>query len=164
MSEDLYWLIERSWLGIFNNAVIKAYPSTATLQEFSVWNKDSKCIGRCDYLFRWENGGKKYDVITEVKQYESDGKWKYSQSEAFYQKIIEQARNYYEVESSHYPNEVLFLGLIFEWIGNDTQLKSLKPLLSSYPKTEDPFTDFIQLIHTERAGVVVYGNVEPLTK
>src|SRR5688572_10509304 len=48
-SDDVFTVIERTWLGLFNNAIIRAFPKSVTMQEFNVWD-ERKAIGRCDFL------------------------------------------------------------------------------------------------------------------
>lgn len=50
-SHSVFALIERAWVGVLNNAIIRAFPKDAiTLQEFAVYDKEIKIIGRSDML------------------------------------------------------------------------------------------------------------------
>ena len=63
---DVFTLIERSYVGLFNNAVIRSFPLDATLQEFSVHLGGRKYI-RCDYLVKHWDGKNSIDILFEAK-------------------------------------------------------------------------------------------------
>jgi hypothetical protein len=46
-THNVFALIERAWVGTLNNAIIRAFPEDAvTLQEFAVYDKNKKIVGR----------------------------------------------------------------------------------------------------------------------
>jgi hypothetical protein len=52
---EIFDLNERSWVGVLNNAISRAYPdSSVTLQEYGVYNKSS-FVGRADILVFWKD-------------------------------------------------------------------------------------------------------------
>lgn len=60
--DNLFKIIERTWLGIFNNALIRTNPEITTLQEFAAYN-DNGLYGRCDLLFRYADREKLFDFL-----------------------------------------------------------------------------------------------------
>ena len=61
--EDVFGLNEQAWVGVLNNAIVKAFSDSAnTLQEFTVYNTVNKekseirtFHGRSDLLVQWKN-------------------------------------------------------------------------------------------------------------
>src|SRR5687768_15938812 len=53
-TEEVFSLIERSYIGLFNNALVKSFPSDSVLQEYSVRQENGIYV-RGDYLVRHEN-------------------------------------------------------------------------------------------------------------
>lgn len=92
-ADNIFRIIERTWVGVLNNALIRVDPEITTLQEHSVWS-DEKNIGRCDLLFRHCYNGKKDDFFTEAKVWEFTNNWGIPTQTDFYNKILCQAYNY----------------------------------------------------------------------
>jgi len=67
----VFALNERAWLGVFNNAIVKAFPTTSvTLQEYGVYSPIN-FVGKADFLVHWtDNNGKVFYFLFEAKQYE----------------------------------------------------------------------------------------------
>ena len=68
--DKIFSSIERTWVGIFNNALIKSDDSVTTLQEFAVWS-NVRQEGRCDMLFEWNT----CHFIVEAKSEEFKPNW-----------------------------------------------------------------------------------------
>jgi len=84
--------IERQWVEIFNNAVIKSFKfdEVTTLQEYSVPLAE-KLYGRADYLVRL----KKIDMLFEAKMYEEKGAvCNEDKMEEEYFRVLQQAAKY----------------------------------------------------------------------
>ena len=160
---DVFSLIERSYIGLWNNAIVKLYSNGATtLQEFSVWNSKNKVVGRADLLvkLKLEVGGVYF--LFEGKQREFDGK-KYSDEEieAFFRVFEQQAIKYYDAEKDSYEEKVYIVPLVFEWIRNQHRLKQV---LNFPENVDDGQTDFYMVIHSgpdksDSSGLMVYGKV-----
>lgn len=157
--EQVFNNIERSWVGIFDNAVRYTYADkVATLQEFSVALSD-KCYGRADYFVRLieENT----DLLFEAKQYEDLGGNNYTGMNDWYSKILKKADGYYQSEqhSYKYYDDTYLVALIFGWIRKENVLKNAMAemeylLAGNKPKDN---ADFAALFSSGGHGVWVYG-------
>ena len=74
--EDVFGLNEQAWVGVLNNAIVKAFSDSAdTLQEFTVYNTVNNekseirtFHGRADLLVLWKNSkGVKVYLLFEAK-------------------------------------------------------------------------------------------------
>lgn len=154
--DDLFRVIERTWLGLFNNAMLRCFPGIGTLQEFMVWGEDHKAKGRCDLLFNWQS----YDILVEAKCYEFKNDWHKCDSKKFYSEIIAKIKEvYYEHEKNYYSRPVLGMALVFEWIRTPKRLQAAIQIADKWPDKKDEETDFLALFSTASAGVIVYGKV-----
>jgi hypothetical protein len=157
--KDVFSMIEQTWVGLLNDAIKRIDINIPTMQEFSVW-ENNKGIGRCDYLFRWTNKkNATYDIITEVKQFECVGNWKYEHSKEFYSKIEKQARKYYQAEKHNYQQEVLTMTIAFEWIRYEGHMEKMLKTLDEFDGSIDEHTHFIKLIGHGNKGIIIYGNI-----
>lgn len=149
--------IERQWVGIFNNAVIKSYKfdEVTTLQEYSVPLAE-KQYGRADYLVRLDN----IDMLFEAKMCEEKGTvCSDEMMEADYLKVIQQATKYLKFnERGSYKEELYLIAIYFGWIRNEGVLEKVKRVMDAGKSTTDK-TDFCTLFCNESSGVWVYGRV-----
>lgn len=155
--------IERSWLGIFDNAVRRAYPDdAATLQEFSVALGD-KCYGRSDYFVRLKK--ESMDLLFEAKHYEDLGGNNYAGMNDWYSQILKKADGYYQSELSSYKyhDNTYLIALIFGWIRKEQVLKvamaEMERLFAG--NTPKDNADFAALFSGSGQG---YGFMEKLGK
>jgi hypothetical protein len=158
-SQNIFRLIERTWIGILNNCVVKNFPNSSTLQEFSVWNSEGS-IGRCDLLFSIPLNNKRHDFIVEGKLYEFTNNWKTETAKFFYNSILLQANCYYEAEKKYYDSynsEVRLMAYVIEWIRTPDRLNNAKRIMDSWDDFTDRETDFLALYNSEKAGAFVYG-------
>ena len=160
-ADNIFRIIERTWVGVLNNALTMVDPEIATLQEFSVWS-DERNIGRCDLSFRHYHEGEKDDFVTEAKVWECTNNWETPTPPEFYRGILGQAYNYYSTEKKYYDDyrsNVWLFAFVIEWIRNKTMLDAAKEIMSKWDPEKDPDTDFLTLyIGTER-GAFVYGKI-----
>ena len=153
--EEVFALIERSYVGLFNNAVVKSFPNDSSLQEFSV-HLGGRNYVRGDYLVKHWEGDRSLSILFEAKQRQHDGR-KYSMSEtkAFLDPFIEQGKKYYNAEPQYYRDETYISSLVFEWVRYSEHLKNVL----SWSDDDDGITDFYCLYHTNTVGLMVYGNL-----
>lgn len=159
--DNVFRNIERTWVGIFNNALLRVNPGIATLQEFSVWSSE-KNIGRCDLLFRHSHDGKKDDFVTEAKVWEFTDNWKYPTPREFYSGILGQAYIYYNTERKYYDSyktDVWLLAFLAEWIRDKEKLEKAKNIMNDWKQETDHETDFLSLYMGECRGAFVYGKI-----
>ena len=164
-SEEPEWvfaLIERTFVGIWNNALIKTFPSLPVIQEFSVWGDDNKNKGRCDYFVKYKKDGKKFNLVFEAKQYEADGA-DYGPADTikFYKKINDKAFKYFDTERKYYKGyggDTFLVSIVFEWIRKEDRLKKA----FEWNNKDDGLTDFYQVFYLENSehGLMVYGHVQ----
>jgi len=157
--DDIFTIIERTWIGLFNNAILRAFPNTATMQEFSVWS-ETKAVGRCDLLFNYRYNGKEYDVISEAKSYEFTDDWNKTDSLQFYKPILEQAEKYHLLERKYYTRPVVLMIIVFEWIRDTTKLERATSIMKKWTAQSDSETDFVALYTGESRGLFVYGKTK----
>ena len=156
--DDLFTIIERTWVGILNNSLIRTDHETVTLQEFRVSNGE-KIVGRCDLLFRMNMEQKNIDSIVETKCYEFKDNWKSCNFEAFYDKILTQNYNYYNAEINYYQPDIYFMVIVFEWIRSADKLEKAKNMMDEWDQNTEPTTDFLTLYMATNRGVFVYGKI-----
>lgn len=119
LDEKLFALNERAWVGTFNNAIIRAFPGTVTLQEFGVYDNESKYKGRVDLLVIWTNPeGKKFTLLFEAKQCELRFKPQITRDSVdYFNSVRDQAESYIKVKSEYYKDQATFIiPIIFGWI------------------------------------------------
>lgn len=155
--DNLFSVIERTWVGIFNNALVRN-SDIAVMQEFSVWS-DEKNIGRCDLLFRFNDGNEEIDIVAEAKCYEFFNNWDKFNNAEFYKRILDQAYRYYKEERNYYEKKVKLMAIVFEWIRNNDRLEAAKKLMDEFQHRNDPETDFLSLYYGNSRGVFVYGKI-----
>lgn len=153
--DNVFKIIERTWVGIFQSALLKTDPNIISMQEFNILNGE-RVFGRCDLLFEWNNGARN-QIITEAKSYEFINDWGESLSDSFFNRILNQAYGYYESEREYYTQNTYLLALVFEWIRDTNRLEQAKKLMDNWSLNVNP--DFISLIAGERRGVFVYGKI-----
>jgi hypothetical protein len=156
-AEHLFALNERTWVGILNNAILKAFPNdeVSTLQEFGVYHEENKNhIGRADYLVCWED---KY-LLFEAKQYEETSiatNANKVEMKAMYEREKGQAEKYYNAEKIYYGDKkVYIIPIYFGWMRKEGLVQMGKDY-----KIDDDETDFCALYYEGNNGVWVYGKV-----
>ncbi len=153
---EVFALIERSFVGLFNNSVVRNFPIDAVLQEYSI-DCGNKKYKRADYLVKHFYRGEELNILFEAKQRAYDGK-SYSENEIkeFLKPFIEQAKSYYEVEKQYIKGQTWVASLVFEWV----RYPELVEKVHKYDEEEDDgVTDFYCFFHTEQSGLMVYGNL-----
>jgi len=156
----VFALIERAWVGVLNNAIIKAFPEdSVTLQEFGVYGEDGKLFGRSDLLVRWTNKNEEeIYLLFEAKCYEE-----LKESELlidfhhYFEPILRQAKEYYEAEKEFYRNKKVYLiPISFGWIRKKGMIETAKKYFEKIDKV-DTTTDFCRLYYEGDEGMWVYG-------
>ncbi len=161
---DVFALIERSYVGLLNNVIIKKYPKAVTLQEFTVYKKDSnagkdKLEGRADLLVDVVINNTPIRLLFEAKAYTAARKQpKKGEMQAYYQRVRSQAMSYYEAEKEYYNTLPYIVTINFDWIRDTKLLVDLK----KNEFVDDGCTDFYYIYHTDMAGLMVYGSVTKL--
>jgi hypothetical protein len=159
--DNLFRIIERTWVGILNNSLLLENPSITTLQEFSVWSSERN-IGRCDLLFRYEHEGQKSDFVTEAKLYEFTDNWKNDTAKGFYLGILNRAYDYYSTEKKYYDtyeSDIWLMAFVAEWIRGKERLTRAETIMSEWNENTDSETDFLTLYQGELSGAFVYGKL-----
>jgi len=152
---DVFALIERSYVGLFNNAIIRGFPNSATLQEFSVYNKN-KSSGRADLLVTHALANNEFiNLLFEAKvgvatvnDYSADYR------KIYYEKLYNQAYKYFLVEKEFYTGESYIITISFDWIRHDYILTEILK-----DRFIDTVSDFFFVYYTNEAGLSVYGNL-----
>lgn len=158
--DNLFRIIERSWVGIFNNALLKVDSSITTLQEFSVWDTE-RSIGRCDLLFAFEKDGRRADFIAEAKLSEFKANWKKEGVKGFYLSRLKQAFDYFEPEKKYYESyksDVWLMVIIVEWM-REKMVPVADSIMQSWKEDDDPECDFLTFYDGGSSGAFLYGKV-----
>ena len=158
---DVFALIERSYIGLYNNAVIRSFPEDTTLQEFTVYQKEEnddreRHKGRADLFIVHKIGKGFINLLFEAKAYQAE--WKEDTPEemkCYYRKLHDQAISYYNAEKEFYEGVTYIITINFDWIRSQHLLKEViqKEFI------DDGCTDFYYIYHTKEAGLMVYGSV-----
>lgn len=160
-SHYIFALEERTWVGILNNAISKAFPTTSvSIQEYGV-HSATRFVGRADCLFHLTDlNGKEFFLLFEAKQYkETNAKYMHSDPLEYYNSIKNQAMKYYNAEIDYYKNKTVYvISIAFGWIVNQQLLKVAKEYFKISEK-EDKSTDFCSLHYEKDSGVWVYGKI-----
>ncbi len=155
--DNLFAIIERTWMGIFNNAIVRKFPDVATLQEFNVWNSERN-TGRCDFLFCMKDDDGYFDIVTEAKMREFKNDWKQVERERDFEKIISQAYAYYKEEEIYYKKPVKLMALVFEWV-REERIEAAKGIMDNIDREIAKDFDFLSLYYGDRRGVFIYGKI-----
>jgi len=159
----IFALNERAWIGVFNNAIIRTFHNSSdTLQEFSVYNRKRKFIGRADFLVRWEDEmvKKEYYMIFEAKQYEEKNLSNMlDDSGAYLNSIKKQGQRYYNAESTYYNNKKVFIiPIVFGWIRKPGYLDKAKEYFDNENR-KDTSSDFCFLYFEGNVGAWIFGKI-----
>lgn len=162
---DVFALIERSNVGVFNNAVVRTFPADDTLQEFTVYkrvNGKDEYFGRADFIVVHKCQHKEYiNLLFEAKAAEATSKiFKKAETKEWYNKLHKKAHTYYTAEKIFYTGDTFTVAINFDWIRKPDLLYN--ELKNNY--ASDKITDFYFIYHTNEAGLMVYGNVKPVEK
>lgn len=159
-SHNVFALIERAWIGVLNNAIIRAFPDNAvTLQEFAVYTFDNnvrKYTGRSDLLVRWVDQNKnEFYLLFEAKCHEEkDGSNLNRDSENL--SVLNQVSKYYKTELEYYNGKNVFLiSIAFGWI----RKKNVLEMAIKSAKMGSSSIDFCHLYHNREEGMWVYGGI-----
>jgi hypothetical protein len=158
---DVFALIERSYVGLYSNAVVRCFPADAVLQEFPVYQKDEisnreKSAGRADLFIVHKTDNRFINLLFEAKAMPAERK-EYKQEEliCYYKRVHDQALSYYNSEKEFYNGDTYIITINFDWIRKQDLLEDV--LKEEYP--DDGCTDFYYIYHTKEAGLMVYGNI-----
>ena len=158
----IFALNERTWLGVFNNAIIKAFPDATTLQEYGVY-KEKEYVGRADFLVYWtDKNGKKFYLLFEAKQHpELSAKNLLIESEYDFDVVREQGMKYIKAEKNYYENKenVYVIPLFFGWMQGAEMIKMANEYFKPDYKKENVLSDFCYLYSEDNNGAWVYGKV-----
>lgn len=157
----IFALEERTWVGLLNNAISKAFPKeSAAIQEYGVYS-ETKFIGRADCLVRWEdNCRNEFYILFEAKKYkESDSMSMHLDTLEYFNSIKKQGMKYYNAEIDYYKNKTVYvIPIAFGWIDKKELLNTAKKYFK-ISKKEDMSTDFCSLHYEKDSGVWVYGKI-----
>jgi hypothetical protein len=153
---DVFGLIERTYVGIFNNSVVKNFPDDAVLQEFSVHLGGKKYV-RADYLVKHIEPNGYVNILFEAKQRQFDGKdYNKEQTSSYLDPFMEQAKKYVSSEKTYYKGETYLSTLVFEWVRLEKHVNQVK----NWSNEDDGITDFYCFYHSDNAGLMVYGTIK----
>src|ERR1035437_7505202 len=135
---DVFALIERSYIGLLNNAVVRSFPKNSTLHEFIVSGK--KQGERADYLVTHHFDDQSINFLFEGKISEATYKdyenYDPQVAAQYYKQIHDQACKYFEAEKEYYQNETYIVTIIFEWIRKTDLLDGIRKELKEYEKDD----------------------------
>lgn len=156
--DKIFSSIERTWVGLFNNALIKADLDVTSLQEFAVWSSERQ-EGRCDLLFEWNNN----HFIVEAKSAEFNPNWRLFIREDNFPFIIDQAKRYYTAEKDYYKKDTFLVALVFEWV-RESNLQKANELIKKWKEVEISIsainTHFASFFQGDHRGALIYGKIE----
>lgn len=159
--EYIFALNERAWVGVFNNAVLRAFPDSAvTLQEFGVYNKRN-FVGRADYLVCLKDKcGMPICLLFEVKQYEETIQAKIlADTRGYLDSVKEQGQKYFDAEKEYYKDKrVLVIPMAFGWIRKPGYLLEAKKYFDD-AEMKNRSVDFCSLYFEGEFGAWVYGKI-----
>ena len=170
--KDIFDLDERTWIGIFNTAIIKAFPNTSiTLQEYGVYCTKN-FVGRADLLVHWkDNKGRCFYLLFEAKKYkEKSIENLYDDSESDFITVLEQGIKYYEADLKYYKGKKVYvIPILFGRLSEDKKkrtgiINKAREYFEPAFNKEDYPTDFCSLYYEEENGVWVYGKIYPAKK
>lgn len=155
VESQIFEIIERTWLGIFNNALIRFHGNKiTTLQEFSVWSNEGRSKGRCDFLINWEGN----NIIIEAKREPFINDWTNPESKSYYiDKVNKLKEIYYQPLKSYITNPIGII-LVFEFV-KDGDLPDAQKAVDYICNKPINKTNFCALFHNRKQGVVMYGHV-----
>ncbi len=164
----LFELNETAWVGVFSNAIIRAFPETAaTLQEYLVYNDlDKTPVGRADLLVNWINGkGETIYLLFEAKQYIEQSECEMlGDSTKYLEQVLTQGCKYYSADSKYFNGKTVFIiPLIFGCINQEAHLNVAKSFFDQKPQ-KDKSIDFCTLYFEGQYGTWVYGKIYPAKK
>jgi hypothetical protein len=157
--EEIFGLNEQAWVGLLNNAIIRSFPESDTLIEFTVYN-GTVFHGRADLLVNGKNSqGEKINLLFEAKQYKESDETKMKEDANLYiNKIMEQGKGYIEADKEYFDKrENLFIvPIVFAWIPEHNLLKIADDYMESSNEKKE---DFCSLYYECNSGAWVYGSV-----
>lgn len=167
--EDIFGLNEQAWVGVFNNAIIRAFSDSAnTLLEFTVYDNNQprksnirSFNGRADLLVQWKNSkGEEVYLLFEAKQNrESNLSKLHDDASGFIDEIVGQGKGYVEADHAYYNDKIVFIvPIIFGWFRGADFINSAKEYFNKNNKKED----FCSLYSECNSGAWVYGSVYDL--
>ena len=155
--DSVFDQIEMTWVGVFNNAIIKAFPKEATtLIEYAVYD-EKEFKGRADLLVRWGNvylyfEAKRDSTISKVEKLEGD---------VVYTKVDEQLRKYSSSDKGYLPQQgstVYLISIFFGRIHKEEVLNKAQEVLQPKSLKEE----YSILYRSKTDGAWIYGKVEKL--
>ncbi len=155
---------ERTHVGIFNNAIVRAFGDrVVTLQEWSVYY--DKGVGRADFLVHWNNGGAKpVCLLFEAKQYtiKSD-RYMNNDSIDYINNVMAQGLRYYKAEDAYYADKTTYIvPIFFAWLRGEHVIKKAREYHHLSTNKDNAPTDFCSLYYLKDkpvAGVWVHGRI-----
>lgn len=164
--EDVFGLNEQAWVGVLNNAIVKAFSDSAnTLQEFTVYNTVNNekseirtFHGRADLLVQWKNSkGEKVYLLFEAKHNrESEFSKLHDDASEFIKQISNQGNRYVNADKVYYQDKIIFVvPIVFGWIRGAEFIESAKEYFTKNNKQEH----FCSLYIECNSGAWVYGTV-----
>ena len=157
----VFALNERAWLGVFNNAIVKAFPTTSvTLQEYGVYSPIN-FVGKADFLVHWtDNNGKVFYFLFEAKQYEEmNSKTLLDDTGEYLNSIKIQGQKYFDAETTYYKDKTVYvIPIAFGWIRRKGYLSEAQKYFE-LKERKDKSTDFCSLFFENDFGVWIYGKI-----
>jgi hypothetical protein len=170
--EDIFGLNEQAWVGLLNNAIIRSFPETDTLLEFTVYNDSNeseirKFNGRADLLVHWKNyQGKSIYLLFEAKQFTDNTKGDYNdvlnktKDKNYHDDIKNQAKKYINADEDFFSKKtIVIIPIIFGWIKDSSTLENAEKYMKSKDKKKEHFCS-LYFEEDRGSGAWVYGTVE----
>lgn len=159
----VFALHERTWLGLFNNAILKTFPADrcTTMQEYGVY-KGNDYVGRADFLVRWKDVNEKvFYLLFEAKQYEEKSIKKiHDDTEESFEIVRKQGQKYYDAELEFYDKKnVYIITIAFGWIRRKEVLAKAKEYFDNNIPKIDKSSHFCALYYEGDNGMWVYGRI-----
>ena len=157
---SVFALIEPAWIGVLNNAVIRAFPEIATLQEFGVYDKNIHRVGYADFLVDWKDKSGNYThFLFEAKQHEVQNfENRLHFIDEFLNEIYVQAQNYISCTPNLIDQKnVYIITIVFAWIRKENVMKAALEYMKNPNNSHNG--DFHSLYYQGNHGVWIYGKV-----
>lgn len=167
--EQVFAQNERAWVGILNNAIIRAFPDgSSTLQEFCVYD-EHKFVGRADFLAHLNFGKQDKYLLFEAKQYEElSSESMHDDADQYLNSIALQAKKYLIAEDEYYKErDTYVIPIVFAWLRRSDVLAKAHEYFISDQK-DDKSTDFCFFYYATQQGTEngawCYGKIIPLSQ
>lgn len=159
---SVFALIEPAWIGVLNNAVIRAFPEIATLQEFGVYTNQTQPIGRADFLVQLNIENKEtVSLLFEAKQHEVTNITNTLSYANEYLDITRKSAEKYITDTPKLISNCNYIvAIVFGWIRNENVMNAAREYMDDENNRNNVHNgDFHSLYYQGNHGIWIYGKV-----